>query len=101
MARLFPEKRIYPVAQMPTTEAAIDNGISRDLYLVIGDPQDDGGWAVRTYIKPFANWIWAGCDHHGAGRLSEPDRTGATGWRRARARRPRAVRRNARRNETG
>jgi len=61
VARLYPEKRNYPVAQMPTTEAAIDNGIWRDLYLVIGDPQADGGWAVRTYIKPFANWIWAGC----------------------------------------
>ncbi len=60
VARLFPEKRLYPVAQMPTTEAAIDNGVLRDIYLVIGDPQDAGGWAVRTYIKPFANWIWAG-----------------------------------------
>ncbi|MDJ1016101.1 MAG: heme lyase CcmF/NrfE family subunit [Paracoccaceae bacterium] len=60
VARLFPEKRVYPVAGMPTTEAAIDNGVFRDVYLVIGDPQQDGGWAVRTYIKPFANWIWAG-----------------------------------------
>jgi len=59
-AVLFPEKRIYPVAAMPTTEAAIDNGVFRDLYLVIGDPQEGGGWAVRTYIKPFASWIWAG-----------------------------------------
>jgi cytochrome c-type biogenesis protein CcmF len=57
---LFPEKRVYPVAAMPTTEAAIDNGVLRDLYLVIGDPQEGGGWAVRTYVKPFANWIWAG-----------------------------------------
>ncbi|RYH09804.1 heme lyase CcmF/NrfE family subunit [Tropicimonas sp. IMCC6043] len=56
-----PEKRVYPVAQMPTTEAGIDNGIFRDVYLVIGDPQADGGWAVRTYVKPYANWIWAGC----------------------------------------
>ncbi|TDL84122.1 heme lyase CcmF/NrfE family subunit [Palleronia sediminis] len=60
VATLEPEKRFYPVAQMPTTEAAIDNGVLRDLYVVIGDPQDNGGWAVRTYIKPFANWIWAG-----------------------------------------
>ena len=59
-AVLFPEKRVYPVAGMPTTEADIDNGFFRDLYLVIGDPQDGGGFAVRTYIKPFANWIWAG-----------------------------------------
>jgi cytochrome c-type biogenesis protein CcmF len=55
-----PEKREYPVAGMPTTEAAIDNGVFRDLYVVIGDPQDGGGWAVRTFVKPFANWIWAG-----------------------------------------
>jgi cytochrome c-type biogenesis protein CcmF len=58
---LFPEKRNYPVARMPTTEAAIDNGVLRDVYVVIGDAQADGTWAVRTYIKPFANWIWAGC----------------------------------------
>ncbi|AUM73860.1 heme lyase CcmF/NrfE family subunit [Paracoccus jeotgali] len=58
---LHPEKRVYPVQAMPTTEAAIDNGIFRDVYLVIGDEQQDGGWAVRSYIKPFANWIWLGC----------------------------------------
>jgi cytochrome c-type biogenesis protein CcmF len=57
---LHPEKRFYPVQGMPTTEAAIDNGLTRDIYLVIGDKQQDGGWAVRSYIKPFANWIWAG-----------------------------------------
>ncbi|NRA99662.1 MAG: heme lyase CcmF/NrfE family subunit [Rhodobacteraceae bacterium] len=60
VATLTPERRIYPVAEMPTTEAAIDNGVLRDLYFVIGDPQANGGWAVRTYIKPYANWIWAG-----------------------------------------
>ncbi len=60
VVRLFPEKRFYPVAGMPTTEAAIDYGVWRDLYLVIGDPQDGGGWAVRSYIKPFANWLWGG-----------------------------------------
>jgi cytochrome c-type biogenesis protein CcmF len=60
VATLHPEKRTYPVARMPTTEAAIDNGLFRDIYLVIGDPQDQGGWAVRSYVKPFANWIWLG-----------------------------------------
>ncbi|WP_425052686.1 heme lyase CcmF/NrfE family subunit [Psychromarinibacter sp. S121] len=60
VATLYPQKRVYPVAAMPTTEAAIDNGFLRDVYVVIGDPQQGGGWAVRTYIKPFANWIWAG-----------------------------------------
>ncbi len=61
VATLHPEKRFYPVAQMPTTEAAIGFGVFRDLYLVIGDAQDDGGYAVRGYIKPFANWLWGGC----------------------------------------
>ncbi|MCX8508370.1 MAG: heme lyase NrfEFG subunit NrfE, partial [Rhodobacteraceae bacterium] len=56
----YPEKRFYPVAGMPTTEAGILNGPWRDIYLVLGDRQEDGGWAVRSYIKPFANWIWAG-----------------------------------------
>ncbi len=61
IATLFPEKRNYPVAQMPTTEAAIDYRFMRDLYVVIGDPQGNDGWVVRTYLKPLANWIWAGC----------------------------------------
>ncbi|TCP63279.1 cytochrome c-type biogenesis protein CcmF [Rhodovulum bhavnagarense] len=60
VATLLPEKRVYPVAGMPTTEAALDNGLLRDIYIAIGDPQDGGGWAIRTYIKPLANWIWAG-----------------------------------------
>ncbi|MGR3592941.1 MAG: heme lyase CcmF/NrfE family subunit [Limimaricola soesokkakensis] len=60
VATLLPEKRFYPVAGMPTTEAGIDGGIWRDLYLVIGDPQDGGGWAVRSHIKPMAAWIWGG-----------------------------------------
>ena len=61
VASLEPEKRFYPVAQMPTTEAAIHQNYKRDLYLVIGDQQDDGGWAVRTYIKVMTSWIWVGC----------------------------------------
>ncbi|MCQ0092893.1 heme lyase CcmF/NrfE family subunit [Roseovarius sp. M141] len=60
ISTLHPEKRYYPVADMPTTEAAIDIGFFRDVYVVIGDPQDGGGWAMRSYYKPLANWIWGG-----------------------------------------
>ena len=60
VAVLMPEKRIYTVQRMPTTEAAIDMGLTRDVYVVLGDPQKDGGWAMRTCVKPFANWIWIG-----------------------------------------
>jgi cytochrome c-type biogenesis protein CcmF len=60
IADLTPEKRFYPVAQMPTTEAGIDYDLIRDVYVVIGDQQNNGGWTVRTYIKPMTNWIWIG-----------------------------------------
>ncbi len=59
IAVLHPEKRLYDVQGMATTEAAIDRGPLRDLYVALGDRQGDG-WALRTYVKPFANWIWAG-----------------------------------------
>ena len=56
-----PEKRIYLVQQMPMTEAAIDAGITRDLFIALGEPLDDkGAWAVRIYYKPFIRWIWLG-----------------------------------------
>ncbi|MDG3040219.1 heme lyase CcmF/NrfE family subunit [Roseicyclus marinus] len=60
IALLHPERRIYPVAGMPTTEAGIDNGFTRDVYVTLGEPQASGGWAVRVWLKPFANWIWGG-----------------------------------------
>ncbi len=66
---LYPEKRLYPVQAMPTTEAAIYQGALRDIYLVIGDPQDGGGYAVRAYIKPFADWLWIGALMMAAGGL--------------------------------
>ena len=61
LTTLRPEKRNYPIAQMPTTEAAIDYRISRDLYVVLGDQQSENAWTIRTYLKPFTNWIWGGC----------------------------------------
>ncbi len=60
VAELRPEKRLYDVQGMATTEAGIDRGFLRDVYVALGDKQGDGAWAVRTYIKPFANWIWLG-----------------------------------------
>jgi cytochrome c-type biogenesis protein CcmF len=58
--KLMPEKRFYPVQDMATTEASINTNLFRDLYVVLGDQQDDGSWVVRTYIKPFVVWIWIG-----------------------------------------
>jgi len=58
---LFPEKRIYLVQKMPMTEAAIDAGFTRDLFIALGEPLDqEGAWAIRIYYKPFIRWIWLG-----------------------------------------
>ena len=63
--KLQPEKRIYPTFGMPMTEAAIDAGLLRDVYVSLGEPIDrsrlDGAWVVRVYYKPFVDWIWGGC----------------------------------------
>jgi cytochrome c-type biogenesis protein CcmF len=57
---LFPEKRVYTVQTMPMTEAAIDTGFTRDLYVSLGEPVGNGAWSVRVYYKPFVDWIWGG-----------------------------------------
>ncbi len=57
-----PEKRQYLSSQMPMTEAAIDTGLTRDVYVSLGEPLDNrGAWSVRVYYKPFVDWIWGGC----------------------------------------
>ena len=60
VAMLHPEKRLYTVQQMPMTEAGIDAGFTRDLYVALGEPLENGAWAVRVHIKPFVRWIWMG-----------------------------------------
>ena len=59
-ATLFAEKRFYTVSKMPMTEAAIDWGFTRDLYVALGEKIDDNSWALRLYYKPFIRWIWIG-----------------------------------------
>jgi len=61
VTRLEPEKRVYTASQMPMTEAAIDPGFTRDLYLSLGEPLNANEWTVRIHIKPFVDWIWGGC----------------------------------------
>ena len=57
---LHSEKRFFPVERMPTTEAGIDTNLWRDLYFVLGDPAEGGGFAVRLYYNPLVLWIWGG-----------------------------------------
>ena len=61
VAELHPQKRIYNASGMPMTEAGIDAGITRDLFVALGEPLgNDGAWALRIYYKPFVRWIWIG-----------------------------------------
>ncbi|ELY5850964.1 heme lyase CcmF/NrfE family subunit [Cronobacter turicensis] len=59
-ATLRAEKRAYNSNRVVMTEAAIDGGLTRDLYAALGEALDDGSWAVRLYYKPFVRWIWYG-----------------------------------------
>ncbi|MEH6638779.1 MAG: heme lyase CcmF/NrfE family subunit [Porticoccaceae bacterium] len=67
VATLYPEKRRYLASNQVMTEAAIDGGLLRDIYVALGealtdgDGRDGGGaWALRLYVKPLVRWIWLG-----------------------------------------
>jgi len=57
---LKPEKRRYVASGTVLTEAAIDPGFLRDVYISLGEELDGGDWAVRLQVKPFVRWIWLG-----------------------------------------
>ncbi|MDD1617000.1 MAG: cytochrome c-type bioproteinis protein CcmF [Methylococcaceae bacterium NSP1-2] len=70
VAKLEPQKRVYKVQTMPMTEAAIDAGLFRDLFVAIGEPLGkDGAWSLRIYYKSFIRWIWLGAVFMGVGGL--------------------------------
>jgi cytochrome c-type biogenesis protein CcmF len=60
VATMSTEKRLYRVQQNPMTEAAIDRGFTRDVYIALGEDLGNGAWTARLYLKPFINWIWIG-----------------------------------------
>ncbi|PKO57392.1 MAG: c-type cytochrome biogenesis protein CcmF, partial [Betaproteobacteria bacterium HGW-Betaproteobacteria-19] len=61
IATLQPEKRVYRAMGMPMTEAALDIGVFRDVYVSLGEQLPEGDWIVSLHYKPFISWIWAGC----------------------------------------
>ncbi|WDD98659.1 heme lyase CcmF/NrfE family subunit [Thalassomonas actiniarum] len=67
IALLKPERRTYLVQTMGMTEAGIDPGLFRDVYVALGDPLDNGAWAIRVHFKPFVRWIWLGAIFMGLG----------------------------------
>jgi cytochrome c-type biogenesis protein CcmF len=61
VAVLYPERRVYAVQGQTMTEAAIDTGLTRDLYVSLGDQLEGGAWLIKVQYKPFIDWIWGGC----------------------------------------
>ncbi|WP_158966928.1 heme lyase CcmF/NrfE family subunit [Paraglaciecola sp. L3A3] len=61
------EKRFYPVQRNVMTEAGIDSGFTRDLFVALGEQLKNGDWSIRIYVKPFIVWIWAGAFIMGMG----------------------------------
>ena len=60
ISKLYPEKRLYLSNKMPMTEAGIEPGLAKDLYIVLGNLIDDDKWSVRIYHKPLIRLIWIG-----------------------------------------
>jgi len=60
VALLHPAKRRYAASGQVMTEAGIDAGLLRDVYVALGEPLEAGAWAVRLHIKPYVRWLWLG-----------------------------------------
>ena len=69
VAVLSPEKRTYTVQTRPMTEAGIDAGFLRDIYVSLGETLGNGDWSLRLYYKPLVRWIWLGGILMGIGGL--------------------------------
>lgn len=69
VSTLRTQKRVYTVRNMPMTEAGIDAGLTRDIYVSLGEPLDGNAWSLRLYHKPFVRWIWLGALFMAAGGI--------------------------------
>jgi cytochrome c-type biogenesis protein CcmF len=69
VASLTPEKRHYQSGGQVMTEAAIDAGLTRDLFVALGEPLSGDSWAIRVQVKPFVRCIWLGGLMMGIGGL--------------------------------
>ena len=61
VTELLPEKRVYRVKTNPMSEAAIQGGWGRDLFVALGESLGNGAWSVRIQHRPMIRFIWFGC----------------------------------------
>ena len=57
---LEPERRFYRVQQKQTTQTGIHTNLLWNLYVAIGEQDNQGKWTVRLYYHPLAPWLWFG-----------------------------------------
>jgi cytochrome c-type biogenesis protein CcmF len=70
VAELAPQKRRYLAQGSVMTEAAIDGGLFRDLFVAMGEPiGEQGDWAIRLHYKPMVRWMWLGAIFMAVGGL--------------------------------
>ena len=60
VSEIVSERRFFPVRQQQTTSAGISWGLVSNLYVSLGEPDQDGAWSVRLYHHPLVTWIWLG-----------------------------------------
>ena len=60
ITKLKPENRFYPVTNNFTTEASIYTNLAGDLYIVLGEGNQNEGWVIKIYYNPLVIWIWIG-----------------------------------------
>jgi len=60
ITKLKPQNRFYPITNNFTSEASIHTNLFRDLYIVLGEGNQNDGWVVRIYYNPLVAWIWIG-----------------------------------------
>jgi len=59
-ATLKPARRFYRLQQKQVTQTGIrTNGFS-NLYVALGEQDNQGRWTVRLYYHPMAPWLWLG-----------------------------------------
>ncbi len=58
--KVHSEKRRYSASGQIMTEAGINPGFTRDVYVSLGEQLEGKEWSVRIYIKSFVRWIWLG-----------------------------------------
>jgi cytochrome c-type biogenesis protein CcmF len=58
---LRPGQRLYPGVNSPFASVAVQYGVLRDFYVILGAFDRQGEWAqVKVQIHPMVAWIWLG-----------------------------------------